>query len=155
MGIILNRSGIFAQSQSRHPPSHPKMLHNYKGKISNFTVVNPGWCHCSQRIKVNITKQSKMYFFSYPQSLFFFFFFFCHSCGVWKFLGQGSNLYHSSHLSHSRDDIGSLTLCTTREFPQCVFARESYISNKMSFCFDLVHNSKYLFIATYSISIAL
>ena len=34
----------------------------------------------------------------------FFFFFFGHTCGMWKFLGQGSNLHHSSDSSHCNDN---------------------------------------------------
>ena len=43
------------------------------------------------------------------------FFFFGHTCGMSKFLGQGSNLRHSSNLSHSSDNTGSLTHWATRE----------------------------------------
>ena len=32
-----------------------------------------------------------------------------------KFLGQGLNLCYSSDLSHSSDNAGSITHCTTRE----------------------------------------
>ena len=34
---------------------------------------------------------------------------------MWKFLGQGLNLRHSSDLSHCSDNWGSLTCCATRE----------------------------------------
>ena len=34
---------------------------------------------------------------------------------MWKFLGQGSNLRHSSDSSYGIDNAGSLTHCTTRE----------------------------------------
>ena len=34
---------------------------------------------------------------------------------MWKFPGQGSNLYCSSDLSSCRDHAGSLTCCTTKE----------------------------------------
>ena len=44
--------------------------------------------------------------------LFFFLFFFCHTCGMWKFPGQGSNLSHSWSL-HTR----ALACCTTKELP--------------------------------------
>ena len=37
------------------------------------------------------------------------------SCGMWTFLDQGWNLRHSRDLSHSSDNAGSLTCCTTRE----------------------------------------
>ena len=52
----------------------------------------------------------RMYFFS----AFFFFFFFGHAHGMQKFLGRGLNP------RHSRDNVGSLTHCTTRELPSCV-----------------------------------
>ena len=44
----------------------------------------------------------------------FFLFFGC-THGTWKFLGQGSNLCHSSDLSCPSDNAGSSTCCTTRE----------------------------------------
>ena len=37
------------------------------------------------------------------------FFFFGHTCGLQKFLGQGSNWSHSCNQSHSSDNIRSLT----------------------------------------------
>ena len=43
------------------------------------------------------------------------FFFFCHNHGMQKFWGQGSISCHSSTLSHSSDNAGSLTRCATRE----------------------------------------
>ena len=36
---------------------------------------------------------------------------------MWKFLGQGLNLYRSSNPSHGSDNAGSLTYSVTREFP--------------------------------------
>jgi len=36
---------------------------------------------------------------------------------MWKFPGQGSNLHHSSNLSHCSGSARSLTCCTTRELP--------------------------------------
>ena len=36
-------------------------------------------------------------------------FFFDYACGMWKFLGQGSNLCHSSNQCHSSDNAKSLT----------------------------------------------
>ena len=41
-------------------------------------------------------------------SLALFSFFHC-TCGMWKFLGQGSNLHHSCHQSHSSYHARSLT----------------------------------------------
>ena len=49
----------------------------------------------------------------------FIYFFGC-ACGVWKFLGQGSNLCHSSNLSHCSDNARSLTFCTTKELCCCL-----------------------------------
>ena len=54
----------------------------------------------------------------------FFFSFFWgggHSHGIWKFLGQGSNLSHSSDPSPCSDNTGSLTCCTTRELLSIFF----------------------------------
>ena len=47
----------------------------------------------------------------------FLFFVFCFfpSCGTWKFLGQGLNLYHSSDPSCYSDSIRSLTCYATRK----------------------------------------
>ena len=42
---------------------------------------------------------------------FFFFSFWLHS-GIWKFLGQGSDLSHSSNLCHSCATLDPLTHCT-------------------------------------------
>ena len=44
--------------------------------------------------------------------LLFLFFFWPHTCCMWKFLCQGSNLSHSYDLHHSCDNAGSLTPCT-------------------------------------------
>ena len=43
------------------------------------------------------------------------FVFFIHTHGMWKFLGQGSNLHHSSDPSCSRNNARSLTHWATRE----------------------------------------
>ena len=40
---------------------------------------------------------------------------------MWKFPGQGLNLYQSSDLSCCRDNAGSLTGCAIREFPLFVY----------------------------------
>ena len=34
---------------------------------------------------------------------------------MWRFLGQESNLCHSSDLRHCSDEVSSLTCCATRE----------------------------------------
>ena len=44
-------------------------------------------------------------------------FFFGCTCGLWKFLGQGSNLRHSCNQNHSSDNAGFLTCWATRELP--------------------------------------
>ena len=36
---------------------------------------------------------------------------------MWKFLSQGSNMHHSSNLSHSDENAGALTHYATRELP--------------------------------------
>ena len=43
-------------------------------------------------------------------------FFLGHAYGMQKFLGQGSNPWHSRGPSHSSHNAGSLTHCATREF---------------------------------------
>ena len=47
-----------------------------------------------------------------------FFFFSSSACEKWIFLGQESNLYHSSNPSYCSDNAGSLTHCATRELPK-------------------------------------
>ena len=56
--------------------------------------------------------------FSSRRSIFFPFFGGGHTLGMQKFLGQGSNLRHSSHQSCCSDNTGSLTRCTKRETPR-------------------------------------
>ena len=46
-------------------------------------------------------------------------FFFCHTHGLWKFLGQGLNPHHSS-------DTRSLTWCTTRELQEEYFKMQIF-----------------------------
>ena len=41
--------------------------------------------------------------------------------GMWKFLGQGSNLCHGLNQSHSSDNAGSLTHWATRELQENLF----------------------------------
>ena len=41
--------------------------------------------------------------------------FFSCSCGMWKFLGQGSNPCHSSNQSYNSDNAGSLSHWATGE----------------------------------------
>ena len=50
----------------------------------------------------------------------FFFVLFCFlaALGMWKFLGQESNLCHSSNLSCCNDSAGSLACCPTGELPR-------------------------------------
>ena len=53
---------------------------------------------------------------------FFFFFFFFFEFMAWGCsLGQESNPWHSSNQSHSSEDGGSLTHCTTKELPFPIF----------------------------------
>ena len=61
----------------------------------------------------------------YAAGLFFVFvlfvcFFGC-THGLWKLLGQGLNLHHSSYPNQSSDIARSLTSCATRELPCCNF----------------------------------
>ena len=42
-------------------------------------------------------------------------FFIDHACGMWRFLGQGSNPSHGSDLSRCSDNAGSLAHHSTRE----------------------------------------
>ena len=62
------------------------------------------------------------------------FFFFC-THGIWKFLGQGSNLRHSCNLCYSCSNAGSLTHCTRQrikpaphQWPE-TFQRQCWILN--------------------------
>ena len=56
----------------------------------------------------------RSYFFLHSLSLSLFFFFF-RPRGMYKFLGQGLNPFHSSNPSRCSDSARSLTHCTTRE----------------------------------------
>ena len=47
-----------------------------------------------------------------------FLFFFCHARNMWMFLGQGSNLTHSSDVSCLSNNTGFLTHWATRELPK-------------------------------------
>lgn len=44
-----------------------------------------------------------------------FYFILCHTYGKQKLPGQGSNLPHSTNLSHCSDNAGALTRCATKE----------------------------------------
>ena len=52
-------------------------------------------------------------------------FFFGCTHSIWKFLGQGSNLRHTSDLSCCNDNTRSLTHCATREFWVNCFIKNS------------------------------
>ena len=54
-------------------------------------------------------------------SLSFFFFLNGCPCGMWKFPGQGLNLYHSSNLSCCINNTRASTHCTPREIPTGTF----------------------------------
>ena len=66
-------------------------------------------------------QESVQYLFFCFVFVFVFVFVFSYTQGLWKFLGQGTNLHHSSHPSHCIDKARSLTCCTTRELqaPLC------------------------------------
>ena len=74
----------------------------FKGK--HVEMCNDWEPYLKSSININITINS----FS------IIFFFFGHPYGMWKFLGQRSNLCHSSSPSHC-SDIRSLICCATRE----------------------------------------
>lgn len=50
-----------------------------------------------------------------------FFFLFCYACHVCKFLGQQSNVGHSSNWSPSNDSAGFLACCAPRELWESAF----------------------------------
>ena len=56
------------------------------------------------------------------------FIFFCHTHGMWKFLGQGLSLYCSCSLCHScRGNAWSVIHCATKELPpNCCLCSEVY-----------------------------
>ena len=54
---------------------------------------------------------------------FVFYLFFAHTCGMWRFLGQGLNLHHSNHLGRYSDSTRSLTRCATGELLDSQFKR--------------------------------
>ena len=66
------------------------------------------------------------------------------TCSMWRFLGQGSNLRHSSDPSCCSGNAGSLTLCATREFLGClrifelVFVSACVLSEGFSHCSGVV-----------------
>ena len=71
------------------------------------------------------------------------FFFFCHTHGLWKFLGQGLNLSHSCNLCHSFGNARSLTLCATVGTPpitywcgnssrKCIFKKRPELKTRRS-----------------------
>ena len=55
-------------------------------------------------------------------------FFFGCTCGMWKFLDQGSNPCHSSDLGCCSDNTRSLTRCTPRELLGWFFKAKKYLS---------------------------
>ena len=68
----------------------------------------------------------------------FILFFFGCTHGMWKFLGQGSNLCHSSDQGCCSDDVGYLTRCATGEFRVITFL---YLYN--------IYNIYYIYIYIY------
>ena len=57
----------------------------------------------------------------YAKKLNFYLIFCGHAHGMWKFPGQGLNLYHSSDLSHCGDNAGSLTTTPPGKSPDILF----------------------------------
>ena len=63
-----------------------------------------------------------------------------HGQGMWKFLSQGSNPCHSCNPSHSSDNGGSLTHCTTKELLVIYFIVTSkrILHGRLKFCYPLL-----------------
>ena len=55
-------------------------------------------CTCKMSIIISSTSEWVFLFFSFSFLYFILFYFFCHTCSIWKFLGQGLNLSHSCNL---------------------------------------------------------
>ena len=64
--------------------------------------------------RIFVLLQILFFFFKY---IHFFCFCFCGTCGMQKFQGQGSNLHHSSDLSHSSDKRQILNLLSHLGIP--------------------------------------
>ena len=60
--------------------------------------------------------------------IYFYSFLFGCTCGIWKFLGQGLNLYYSSSKSHCSDNDGSLTHWAREKLQVRVYLSENYAS---------------------------
>ena len=65
------------------------------------------------------------------------FLFFGHGCDIWKFLGQGSNLCHSSDPGCCSDNAESLTCCIIREPPVFTLFRVLWILGVVVSCLFL------------------
>ena len=80
--------------------------------IVNNAAVNIGM-HISFWIGVFIYIHMIMYIYYEYVHIYIF----GHTYFMWKFQGQGWNMHHSCILSHSNDNVGSLTHCATKELP--------------------------------------
>ena len=83
-------------------------------KTKHFSRSFLAWCEDQQQQQLHLgacycRTRTRFFFF------FFFFFFSGHIYGMWKFLGQGLNLHHSSDLSHCSGHTRSLTHWAMRE----------------------------------------
>ena len=107
-------------------------MYKYSVILKNFEVI---YSRCSvnefplfnslQKTRLKILGWQRPVGYAYPiprelyrvAQFFFFFFFFLFGCthSMWKFLGQGWNLHHSSDLGCCRDNAGSLILWATGE----------------------------------------
>ena len=72
--------------------------------VSSVPGLGSSSCHwCGQKKKIILNRRSRV----------FFFLFFSHTCGIWKFPGQGSNPSQSCDLCCSCSKARSLTHCAT------------------------------------------
>lgn len=72
---------------------------------------------CSETRRFGAMRQSYVYGLYWGTDFIFLFLFFGYTCGMWKFLGQGSNPHHSSRLGCYSDTARSSTHCATRKLP--------------------------------------
>ena len=96
---------------------------------------------CFYHWKITINIQISVVFLPTVMYRFFFFFFFGHAHGMWKFLGQGSNLLHSSDPSCYSENAGSLTHRTARECQQWTIWKRNKESNDI---YKSIKNNKIL-----------
>ena len=77
-----------------------------------------------------------------------FFFFFCHTHGMWKFLGQGLNPCHSSDPSCCSDNVRSITRAATGELQNRLLnTMEGSNFHRGRICFRLEDNFLFSFVS--------